>query len=667
MAARKSDVNVPMRRSMKTRGARTGPGRIRHGAAAFAALLLGATALVPAARAQVTPPDAATRMAMEKRTAARTLLSSALARIAANSTDGPALLDAGRASVELEDYRAALGFLTRAEQANPRDGAVKAAMGSAMVHMENPTRALDYFGEAQLLGAPERLFLADRGLARDLLGQQDAAQRDYQLALSLAPNDETLRRYALSLGIAGEADRGVQLLAGQLRAQDRGAWRMRAMILAIAGRNGEATEIVNATMPPQLAQNILPYLTQMDRLNPAQQAAAAHFGRFPSGNLGPPRRPVQVAAATPPPAATPAPASARPDRRRPSERERARGTLTPATATPPAVTVRRQPDPPPPAAVPPRQPPTVRVAAATPVRPAPTSAPTPAPRPAPTPAPAATPPSTVAGTSTLPAAILPTPAPPPAATLQTPAPPPAAPIGVAIRDSGPVGPGFSISDIGQPATVATPAPAPAPAPTTPAAAATPQPVALAAADAAPPPTSAVSAAPTFAPTPAAPLASLADIVGSLEIPAEEMAASTDAVDAATLAKLREDKRKAEAAAEAKRIKDDAAAKTKAEADAKAKAEAAEKKANPARLWVQIATGANAKALALDYGKFAKKSPALFKGKSGASTEWGRTRRLLVGPFPNKKGADAWLADYKKAGGDGFLFNSDAGQEVDPVK
>ena len=74
-----------------------------------------------------------------------------------------------------------------------------------MVHSENPTRALDYFGEAQLLGAPERLFLADRGLARDLLGQQDAAQRDYQLALSIAPDAELTRRYALSLGISGES------------------------------------------------------------------------------------------------------------------------------------------------------------------------------------------------------------------------------------------------------------------------------------------------------------------------------------------------------------------------------------------------------------------------------------------------------------------------------
>ncbi len=79
------------------------------------------------------------------------------------TADTGALLDAGRASIDLEDYRAALGFLVRAEQASPRDGAVKAALGSAMVHMENPTRALDYFGEAQLMGASERLFLSDRG------------------------------------------------------------------------------------------------------------------------------------------------------------------------------------------------------------------------------------------------------------------------------------------------------------------------------------------------------------------------------------------------------------------------------------------------------------------------------------------------------------------------
>ena len=41
------------------------------------------------------------------------------------------------------------------------------------------------------------------------------------------------------------------------------------------GREKEATEIVNATMPATLAQNILPYLTQMDRLNPGQDPCLA--------------------------------------------------------------------------------------------------------------------------------------------------------------------------------------------------------------------------------------------------------------------------------------------------------------------------------------------------------------------------------------------------------
>jgi Flp pilus assembly protein TadD len=625
--------------------------------AVFSALLLAA-ALSPVNAMQATPPDAATRVAMQKRTAARTLLSSALARIASNNSDTAALLDAGRASIELEDYRAALGFLVRAEQASPRDGAVKAALGSAMVHMENPTRALDYFGEAQLMGASERLFLSDRGLARDLLGQQDAAQRDYQLALSITPNDELTRRYALSLGISGDADRAIQMLTPQLRAQDRGAWRLRAMILAMNGRDKEATDIVNATMPPAMAQNIMPYLTQMDRLNPAQQAAAAHFGRFPNGQLGPKRQPIQVAAATPP---SP-PAVSASGKRVPASGKRQPGT--PATTTPSAstaapVTVARKAEPAPTAKPPIASAPTAVAAAIVP-KPAAAMASSVT---ASTTSVASTPPQSSFARPQGASASVPLPsgvstAPP----MSNPLPATAKPepvVDTAGENPGTVGPGFSIADIGRPTT-----PTSVPAPVSPSGAVANPPVA-ASTDA--PAAIAASPAPAPAPVSAAPLASLADIVGSIEIPAEELTQADNAIGAETLAKLVADKRKADAAEAAKREKDSVAAKAKAEADAKAKEEAAEKKASPARLWVQVATGANAKALATDFGKFAKKSPAVFKGKSGGTTEWGKTRRLLVGPFKDRKAAQDWLGDYKQAGGDGFLFNSEAGQAVDPVK
>jgi hypothetical protein len=182
----------------------------------------------------------------------------------------------------------------------------------------------------------------------------------------------------------------------------------------------------------------------------------------------------------------------------------------------------------------------------------------------------------------------------------------------------------------------------------------------------PPPAAAVPV-----PAAAAPLASLAEIAGSIEIPPEELSRPDNAIGADVLARLQEEKRRAEVAEAAKRDKEAAAAKAKADADAKAEAkakeEAAQKKAHPVRLWVQIATGASEKALAFDYGRFAKKSPDVFKGKAGATAEWGRTRRLLVGPFADRKAAQDWLAGYKKTGGDGFLFNSEAGQVVDPVK
>lgn len=180
--------------------------------------------------------------------------------------------------------------------------------------------------------------------------------------------------------------------------------------------------------------------------------------------------------------------------------------------------------------------------------------------------------------------------------------------------------------------------------------------------------SATAQPPAAAPfTPAGPLASLAEIVNSIEIPAEEMTRSAGALDAAALEKLQADNRRALAADAARKEKEAAAAKARAETGAKAKTEAAEKKTNPARAWAQIATGASASALASDYRKLARKYPASFKGQAGATAEWNRTRRLLVGPFKDGRTASAWLAAYKKAGGDGFAFNSEAGQTVDPIK
>lgn len=634
---------------------------------------LGAAASAPAGAFQAAQTDAATKAAMDKRAAARSLLTSALSRIAANGNNAAALLDAGKASMALDDYRAALGFLLRAEQNSPRDGAIKAALGTAMVHQENPQRALDYFGEAQLLRTPERLFVADRALAHDLLGQVDAAQRDYALALTQARDDEIVRRYALSLGMGGQADRAVELLTPLLERQDRSAWRTRAMVLAMNGRQAEAKSIIDATLPAALAQSIWPYVEQMDRLTPAQQAAAAHFGRFPSGPLGPKRVPTQMAAATP--------AATAPSKNSASGRNTRTGTATQRSSTAsrqnaPQVAAQQQ-------AAPAASGAPIFTSTST-ILPSASATPAPAPT-TPTPAPTPTPSAPAAQRS-----------------VSLPDPVRVASNGAAVRDRGP---SSTVRDMTAAAAAANAEAArsrvqnvvqaqSAPAVTGnmsgtgavgPVDREAPRAVAVTSpphhVPAAPPPPPAQDA-------PLAAMASLSDIVGSLEIPAEEMARSQNALSAEVLARVREEGRRAEMEAAAKareeaararaeaaakarveaaaKAKADAEAKAKAEAEAKAREEAAKKRANPSRIWVQIGSGSNVGALGFTYDRYAKKHGDLFKGVKGGHSDWGRTRRLLAGPFANRAAAQRFLDSFKSAEGDGFVFTSAAGEEVEWV-
>jgi hypothetical protein len=88
--------------------------------------------------------------------------------------------------------------------------------------------------------------------------------------------------------------------------------------------------------------------------------------------------------------------------------------------------------------------------------------------------------------------------------------------------------------------------------------------------------------------------------------------------------------------------------------------------HPKRYWVQIATGSNLDALKFDYRRMTKKQPDLFKSQKAWTSPWGRTRRLVVGPFDDFKAAKAFEADYRKDGGDGFAWASADGVEVNEL-
>lgn len=153
----------------------------------------------------------------------------------------------------------------------------------------------------------------------------------------------------------------------------------------------------------------------------------------------------------------------------------------------------------------------------------------------------------------------------------------------------------------------------------------------------------------------------------LNVPDTETRPQVAAVDLTEVMALQERKRAA-ARAVADKAKRDAAAKAKAEADVKAKALAAEKAKlakNPSRNWVQIGTGQNTSALGFTWRGLKKKHDTL-AAKDAYTAPWGRTNRLVVGPFASFSKAKDFEASLKKAGADVFTWQSEAGEEVVPV-
>ena len=569
-------------------------------------------------------------LAQQDSSASVQALNSALDALARAPTDVSALLRAGWASLNLDDTQAALGFFRRAEQAAPTNGEAKAGEASALVRLHDPVNAVKQFADAEAAGAPMAAYAGDRGLALDLVGQNVAAQQYYRQALAQKYDPEIVRRLALSQAISGDQRGSDATLLPLLQQQDLSAYRTRAFALAILGKGEDAVSIAEKMLPANLSNRMAPYLRYMPRLTRAQQAAAANLGEFPAASeighddpqiaaLAAQNPAPQVAQATPDarlvPSGQPLGRSDRSknDRRekrrdRKSDKNQGRVSVTYAPLPQPAVQ--------PVAQLPP--PPAVTAAVVQPSAELP-----PVPRQA-APQPSAELPAAPQQTAPQPVLVArleqqPTPTPTPAATSplqQPPAELPTAPqetvpkpVLVAALEQQPPAPATTgVEQVARPAlSVATPAPAPR----------------VRAA------TSPVSLADAFA-----------DF--SREIAPE--GPPPGAVDITKIKPAR------------------AIAKPQQKPVAKPKPPA-----NPSRIWVQVGTGRDVKALEFTWRKLTKESGSLLSRRDAYWAKWGRTRRLVTGPYKSEDDAQAAIKALKKKGIGSFEFVSDEGEEVTPLK
>ena len=208
---------------------------VRRGMGVLAAALMavwGSSALAQAAGNPRLPPGAIVQPLDDGPGAD---LRRNLTTLANNPRSLDALIGAGRAAVAMGDGEAALSFFARADEVDGRNSRVKAGMGSALVLLERGNEALAMFRQAEALGAPEVELARDRGLAYDMTGDPRRAQQDYELALRRRDDPEVRRRMALSLAISGRREEALAMIEGQLRGQDRSAWRTQAFVLALTG------------------------------------------------------------------------------------------------------------------------------------------------------------------------------------------------------------------------------------------------------------------------------------------------------------------------------------------------------------------------------------------------------------------------------------------------
>ena len=106
------------------------------------------------------------------------------------------------------------------------------------------------------------------------------------------------------------------------------------------------------------------------------------------------------------------------------------------------------------------------------------------------------------------------------------------------------------------------------------------------------------------------------------------------------------------------------------AEQAAKREKAEKEAaakrNPARIWVQIATGRNNSGLGLTLRRIRSENEVALKGLSGWSASYKATNRILVGPMKSAAAARELVGKLAKNGVSAMTFTSGAGEEVEKI-
>jgi Flp pilus assembly protein TadD len=205
-------------------------------------------------------------------------------KYAANQTNVDIALHYAKA-LRMSGQRAqAVAILERISIANPHNKEVLGAYGRALADAGNYDQALEVLERAHTPDQPDWHILSAQGAVLDQMGRHAEAQRHYETALRIAPDEPAiLSNLGLSYALAKDLRRAEATLRKAAIHQpiDQRVRQNLALVVGLQGRFEEAEAIARADLPPNEAAANVAYLKQMlahhkDLRDPKTASIASH-------------------------------------------------------------------------------------------------------------------------------------------------------------------------------------------------------------------------------------------------------------------------------------------------------------------------------------------------------------------------------------------------------
>jgi Flp pilus assembly protein TadD len=160
----------------------------------------------------------------------------------------------------------AVAVLEQSSLRNPKNMALLGAYGRALADVGNFQQALDVLGRAHAPDHPDWRILSAQGAVLDQMGRHEDAQRYYETALKIVPDEPSvLSNLGLSYALSKQLPRAEATLkraaAGQ-RVDPRVRQNL-ALVVGLQGRFAEAESIARADLPAEEASANVAYLRDM--------------------------------------------------------------------------------------------------------------------------------------------------------------------------------------------------------------------------------------------------------------------------------------------------------------------------------------------------------------------------------------------------------------------